>query len=1572
MANNSGKLLEFFLRLPKLSIDGTNWIVFRDRFSFAADAAGLARHINGSGKAPAVLAALSTTPSKTEKETWDANQKEWKEWTQGEAVMKQAIAGSIPDSLFIQVGKQTTAKGMWDAVKSDREKRSRMVQIEMRRKIQDERCDEGADVRTHVMNLQTMREEYASMGGTLDDSDFAAMLLGSLPASYDVYLSAISGSASVTGTELTADQIIQAVTNESDRRQSSNRSSKPKKDSKDVALTATGGGQSKRNGKAKSGTCHNCGKKGHWKRDCYAEGGGKAGQGPKQKKKGSGSGKEKESAAVASEADETIDEAVFMAMAVGDSGGEVELARAQDRVQEALEAPEDDNDDLDSLPDLEWQSDSDDGSDYGDDADSLPDLGEQSDSESGSVCGGDDDDDGDSLPDLQSQDESEVRSSLGDGDDEGDWTQTEEDISYAVFGNSSTLTTDLPAQKPSLLSRITSGFIDTGDDAFTRKFNSAMLANILGDARGESELYDSGVSRHMSPYRHQFINFCEIVPKTIVAADQGTFEATGLGDMRIQVPNGQSTTNILLRDVLYAPKMGLTLVSVSKIAASGYSTLFLANYAKIMDRRRRVIARIPVSNGIYRVEHPGMGTSAGSAEETVSVMDLHRRMGHIAPEAARRLMKEGLVTGVKLDEASEITECDSCEYAKMHRKAVGKEKGKDSRATKFGEEVHSDVWGPSPISTIHGRFYYVTFIDDNSRLTHIHLLRRKDQAFDAYLIYEAWVKTQKNTAIKKLHTDHGGEYLSDAFSEHLAKAGTARNLTVHDTPEHNGVAERSNRTLLERVRAMLHSSGLPKFLWGEAVKHAVYLKNRTATRALANKTPYEMAMGVKPNLSDLHEWGCKVWVHSAGGSKLDGRAAVGRWVGYDDSSSGHRIYWPDRRSVTVERSVKFSEEAAFPPLEGEPGLPIFEQTSSSSIHPIPTGPHPNVPAPVIAVGPLGVLPGVPIVEPAVEPERTAGGRGQRVRKESDYLRRLRAGEGNITGKTDAPKIPRGVQVVHERPETAALAELESDNWEMVDIGLEGARSALVAAMAEADALEPTYEEAKKRSDWPMWKDAIAKELAALKAAGTWKVVERPMNRNVVDSKWVFRVKKNAGGEIEKWKARLVARGFSQVYGVDYFETFAPVARLASIRSILAIAARNGWPIDMFDFNSAFLNGELDANEEIFMEQPPDYETAERRTHVCQLLKTIYGLKQAGRRWYETLCRGLEEIGFVRCQTDPAVFSLRSGTNLAVLAIHVDDSTFTATSRLFLDKTKSKIAKKFKITDLGPISWLLGVSIRRNEIERTISLSQTAYIDSILRRFNFTDCKALAMPMDPNSQLTKDQGPKTIVEVARMKSVPYREAVGSLNWLAVATRPDISFAVGTLAQFMENPGEAHWEAAKRVFRYLQGTREWKLTYGGEEKSMVGFTDADGMSQEHRHAISGYAILIDGGAVSWGSKKQELVVLSTTEAEYVAATHAAKEVLWLRRFLSEIFEPITEPTTLYSDNQSAIALAHSQGHFHARTKHIDIRYHFIRFTIESGSIRLVYCPTDEMTADVLTKALPNTKAKHFARALGLSPV
>ena len=464
-----------------------------------------------------------------------------------------------------------------------------------------------------------------------------------------------------------------------------------------------------------------------------------------------------------------------------------------------------------------------------------------------------------------------------------------------------------------------------------------------------------------------------------------------------------------------------------------------------------------------------------------------------------------------------------------------------------------------------------------------------------------------------------------------------------------------------------------------------------------------------------------------------------------------------------------------------------------------------------------------------------------------------------------------------------------------------------------------------------------------------------------------------GWRIEKYKARLVARGFTQIYGIDYYETYAPVARLSSFRLLLAIAARNNWPVDTFDFDSAYLNSVLGEDEIIYLEQPPGYETNDPQYWVWRLHKALYGLKQGARNWYEALRQALVELGFKRTEANHGVFVKKLPGDVIIVAVHVDDGMITGSLKSLIDKFKVDMDKKYKLTDLGPANWLLGIKITRDLASKTISLSQHAYIEAIINQFNFNDLKPSAIPMDSSAPLSKSQEPSKLEDIARMKNIPYREAVGSLMYAAMGTRPDIAFAMSIVAQFSENPGWAHWEAVKRIYKYLLGTNELELTYGGEQRGLEEYVDADGALQEHRRAITGYVFMIDsdGGAVSWSSKKQELVTLSTTEAEYVAQTHAAKEAIWFRRLLTDLFDSVDTPTTLFSDSKSAIALA-KDGHYHARTKHIDIRYHFIRYVIDAGTIKLIYCSTDDMTADTLTKALPSAKAKHFAKALGLSTV
>lgn len=513
-----------------------------------------------------------------------------------------------------------------------------------------------------------------------------------------------------------------------------------------------------------------------------------------------------------------------------------------------------------------------------------------------------------------------------------------------------------------------------------------------------------------------------------------------------------------------------------------------------------------------------------------------------------------------------------------------------------------------------------------------------------------------------------------------------------------------------------------------------------------------------------------------------------------------------------------------------------------------------------------------------------------------------------------------------------------------------------AAITEFKDDPKTITQAHSRIDWPKWQEAMDKEIITLEKAGTWITVPRPIGKNIVSSKWVFCIKRKADGAIEKYKARLVARSFTQKFGIDYFDTFSPVARLASFRVILAIAAQNNWEIDTFDFNGAYLNGELSDDEDIYMQAPPGYDN--EGESVKHLRKSLYGLEQAGCKWYETLSRTLNDLGFQVNDADPSVFSTHDKNDTTILAIHVDDCMITGSLEELIREYKEQLNACYSLTDLGPIHWLLGIKITRNRQARTISLSQTSYIDSILSRFSLSDAKPVTTPITPGTVLSKADSPSDATKMASMKKTPYREAIGSLMYAAVATRPDITFTISALSQFLENPGQVHWEAVKRVFRYLAGTKNHSLTYGNERHDLVGFTDADGASQEHRHAISGFTFLINGAAISWASRKQELITLSTAEAEYVAATHAAKKSIWLRRLTGQLFGPILTPTTLYCDNQAALRLA-TDDNYHAHTKHIDIRYHFIRQTITDGHVDIKFCPTQDMTTDILTKALPKHK-------------
>jgi hypothetical protein len=418
---------------------------------------------------------------------------------------------------------------------------------------------------------------------------------------------------------------------------------------------------------------------------------------------------------------------------------------------------------------------------------------------------------------------------------------------------------------------------------------------------------------------------------------------------------------------------------------------------------------------------------------------------------------------------------------------------------------------------------------------------------------------------------------------------------------------------------------------------------------------------------------------------------------------------------------------------------------------------------------------------------------------------------------------------------------------------------------------------------------------------------------------------------------------------------------------LAIAAERGYEVHLMDVKTTFLNGILD--EDIYMMQPPGFTKKGYENWVCKLNKTIYGLKQSARYWYQRIKTYMKSIGFHVSKADSNVYIYTNPPLIVIVAIYVDDCLIICNDkRQLVQKYKKLLSAEFEMTDQGPVQSLLGIQIERNLIKKELKLNQKHYIQNVLKKYNMADCKPIDTPFATGQKLTLEMRPQTEEEKRMMQDVPYQSAVGSLMYAMISTRPDIAYAVGVVSQFLANPGPTHWTAVKRIMRYLQGTLDYCLIYNGRSNvedlkqsiSPIGYTDSDWAGEtDNRKSTAGYTFLINETTISWSSKRQNTVALSSAEAEYLGCTQAVKEALWLKHFFNDINEPQTLPILIHCDNQSAIALTENPK-FHARTKHIEIRHHFIREHVEKSEVKIQYCPTEKMVADVLTKALP--KAKH----------
>ena len=502
-----------------------------------------------------------------------------------------------------------------------------------------------------------------------------------------------------------------------------------------------------------------------------------------------------------------------------------------------------------------------------------------------------------------------------------------------------------------------------------------------------------------------------------------------------------------------------------------------------------------------------------------------------------------------------------------------------------------------------------------------------------------------------------------------------------------------------------------------------------------------------------------------------------------------------------------------------------------------------------------------------------------------------------------------------------------------------------------------YSEAVSSEQSLKWMSAMKEEIDNLQENDTYQLVPLPKNKSIIGSKWVYSVKLGANNE-EKYKARLVAKGYSQQQSVDYNETFSPTAKLTSIRMLMQVAVQN-YILRQLDVKSAYLNATID--EEIYLEQPEGFvktnDSGEKL--VCKLNKSIYGLKQSGRNWNNTFHTFLCSENFVQSSADHCVYTKHDKDSVIITIMWVDDIIIASNNNAAVNDIISSLSEQFRMKDMGTLSYFLGIEF--SFCEGYIKMSQSKCIAKMLSKFNMIDCNPKAVPCDPCvSKLNCDDS------TYLSDSTLYKEIVGSLIYLMTCTRPDLSFVVTYLSQYMSRPTVAHLSLAKNVLKYLKGTKNYCLTFTkcDHDLKLVGYCDSDWGNSTDRRSISGYCFHLNekSSLISWKSKKQNVIALSSCEAEYVAMTVAVQEAKFLRQLLSDLTNSDFMCVNLFADNQGAILLAKNPVH-HQRTKHIDVKYHFIRLEIQHGTITFEYVSTNDNVADLFTKPVSKIKLNKF---------
>jgi hypothetical protein len=1105
--------------------------------------------------------------------------------------------------------------------------------------------------------------------------------------------------------------------------------------------------------------------------------------------------------------------------------------------------------------------------------------------------------------------------------------------------------------------------VKTMHAAFATQEDNLDLAN--------SCILDTGSSTHVCNDNLEFVKTRDAGPDEYIKAGKGLckIEAFGTAKVTLKGPDGPILTE--LRDTAYVPGFLTNCISAQRLKAKG---VYYDPRRNRLERDGKTFVDIIEQGGLLllakelKASSFATTTSKPRPEKAATVETWHKVLGH-AGRAAIEHLQEAVIGASITDDvhnAPTTRDCEDCSLSKAHQ-IVSRRTEHEEEATQPLERNGYDL---IPMEEAYNGDKWVShFFCFNTKMNFVYTHPRKS---DALKIVEAFVqmaKTRFGKQVKFIRIDDE-QTLATAYNEFTARHGITTERAAPYSKQQNGGAERSGGVLVTKARTMRIAAGLPTNLWPETMKAAGYTANRTPTKALDWKTPFEALTGKKPTVAHMHTYGCKAYPLRGEGTiprlqRLEPRAFIGYLLGYD-STNVFRVWMPSRKKIIRVRDVTFKENEFYQPLEPDMGVLEEERQLVELIEEPDVTPENGDESEHLLQELHHLQRQGPQQEHTTEHNPQPQNTQQTNRPQQPLLSppTTRDGTPDVTGTSKVSAdfntgniLPEGSKRIRRQAGHIFATKLNDKMYGFHHSFATGLEKTEARWHRDALPTEPKgYKTAMKHLFATGWRAAAEKEIATLERKHTYKFVpqELVLTKQILPLTWVFKYKFDTEGFLVKLKARICVRGDLQTTEKD---TYAATLTARIFRALISLATAFDMELRQYDAVNAFTNADLD--EEVFCHPPEGFENP---GYVILLQKALYGLKRSPTLWHKDLSLSLEKMGLHPVGGVNCLFISKS----VIVFFYVDDIVAACLRKDIQDLNdfEAALMKRYEIQALGDLKWFLGIRVIRDRTARKTWLVQDSYIDKIATKFHCIKDKDKC-PITPLTieELLPNEGKATDAQIHM-----YQQRVGSINFPAVITRPDIAFAASKLAQFLTNPSSAHIRASERVISYLYGTRTLGLEYSGTDfKGQVFECSSDSAFADDsitRRSSCGYIFQLYGGPVDWRAFKQQSVTTSSTEAELLALSSTAKETLGWIKFFEAIDFDLGEDLTINCDNLQTIRLLTKEApKLDTKLKHVDIHQHWLRQEVQEKHINVKWVKSEDMVADGLTKALPKEKHAQF---------